>query len=175
MPEENREQLGDGRDDYVLAAQQISNVVKGVADSSAAVLKAGVEGGKAVSGIAAGTAAAGPWGAILSAAWAMRNGLFKVLVCICLVLLIFVIAIISLPSIVMNSIFGLDGNPGADGTTLMATYNEMSGVVPFGEQTVIGYLYAKEAELTAARTIMSGRMAGLDADTIRSRLRAAYV
>jgi len=25
------------------------------------------------------------------------------------------------------------------------------------------------------RTIMSGRMAGLDADTIRSRLRAAYV
>ena len=129
MPEENREQLGDGRDDYALAAQQISNAVKGVADSSAAVLKAGVEGGKAVSGIAAGTAAAGPWGAVLSAAWAMRNGLFKVLVCICLVLLIFVIAIISLPSIVMNSIFGLDGNPGADGTTLMATYNEMSGVV----------------------------------------------
>ena len=47
--------------------------------------------------------------------------------------------------------------------------------IPFGEQTVIGYLYAREAELTAVRTIMSGRMAGLDADTIRSRLRAAYV
>lgn len=47
--------------------------------------------------------------------------------------------------------------------------------VPFGEQTVIGYLYAREAELTTVRTIMSGRMAGLDADTIRSRLRAAYV
>ena len=47
--------------------------------------------------------------------------------------------------------------------------------IPFGEQTVIGYLYAKEAELTTVRTIMSGRMAGLDADTIRSRLRAAYV
>ena len=129
MPEENREQLGDGRDDYGFAAQQITNAAKSVADSSAAVLKAGVEGGKAVSGIAAGTAAGGPWGAVLSAAWAMRNGLFKVLVCICLVLLIFVIAIISLPSIVMNSIFGLDGNPGADGTTLLSTYNEMSGVV----------------------------------------------
>ena len=129
MPEENRDQLGDGRDDYGFAAQQLTNAAKSVADSSAAVLKAGVEGGKAVSGIAAGTAAGGPWGAVLSAAWAMRNGLFKVLVCICLVLLIFVIAIISLPSIVMNSIFGLDGNPGADGTTLMATYNEMSGVV----------------------------------------------
>ena len=129
MPEENREQLGDGRDDYGFAAQQITNAAKSVADSSAAVLKAGVEGGNAVSGIAAGTAAGGPWGAVLSAAWAMRNGLFKVLVCICLVLLIFVIAIISLPSIVMNSIFGLDGNPGADGTTLLSTYNEMSGVV----------------------------------------------
>ena len=129
MPEENREQMGDGRDDYGFAAQQLTNAARSVADSSAAVLKAGVEGGKAVSGIAAGTAAGGPWGAVLSAAWAMRNGLFKVLVCICLVLLIFVIAIISLPSIVMNSIFGLDGNPGADGTTLLSTYNEMSGVV----------------------------------------------
>ena len=31
--------------------------------------------------------------------------------------------------------------------------------VPFGEQTVIGYLYAKEAEVTAARIILSGRRA----------------
>lgn len=46
--------------------------------------------------------------------------------------------------------------------------------IPFGEQTVLGYLYAKEAELTAVRTILAGRMAGLDGDTIRSRLRAAY-
>ena len=47
--------------------------------------------------------------------------------------------------------------------------------VPFGEETVIGYLYAREAEFTAIRTILSGRMAGLDADTIRERLREAYV
>lgn len=47
--------------------------------------------------------------------------------------------------------------------------------VPFGEQTVVGYLYAKEAELTTVRTILSGRLAGLDGDVIRSRLRAAYV
>jgi V/A-type H+-transporting ATPase subunit C len=47
--------------------------------------------------------------------------------------------------------------------------------VPFGEQTVVGYLYAKESELTSVRTIMSGRMAGLDGEVIRSRLRAAYV
>ena len=39
--------------------------------------------------------------------------------------------------------------------------------IPFGEQAVIGYLYARESEFTAIRTILSGRMAGLDADTIR--------
>lgn len=47
--------------------------------------------------------------------------------------------------------------------------------IPFGEQAVVGYLYARENELTAIRTILSGRMAGLGADTIRERLREAYV
>lgn len=47
--------------------------------------------------------------------------------------------------------------------------------VPFGEQPIVGYLYAREAELTAIRTIMNGRLAGLDGDTIRERLREAYV
>ena len=47
--------------------------------------------------------------------------------------------------------------------------------IPFGEQAVIGYLYARESEFTAVRTILSGRMAGLDGDTIRERLRDAYV
>ena len=46
---------------------------------------------------------------------------------------------------------------------------------PFGEQTVIGYLYAKELEFTAVRTIFAGRAAGLDGDTIRARLRQTYV
>ena len=47
--------------------------------------------------------------------------------------------------------------------------------VPFGVEAVIGYLYARESEFTAIRTILSGRMAGLDAETIRERLREAYV
>ena len=47
--------------------------------------------------------------------------------------------------------------------------------VPFGEQALIGYLYAKEAEITAVRTIFAGRAAGLDGQTIRSRLRETYV
>lgn len=47
--------------------------------------------------------------------------------------------------------------------------------VAFGEQPVIGYLVAKENELTAVRIIMTGRLAGLSAETIRERLRDAYV
>ena len=47
--------------------------------------------------------------------------------------------------------------------------------VSFGEAPVIGYLAAKESEFTAVRIILTGRMAGLDADTIRERLREAYV
>ena len=47
--------------------------------------------------------------------------------------------------------------------------------VPFGAEAVIGYLVAKEIEFTAVRIIMSGRMAGISGDTIRERLREAYV
>lgn len=46
--------------------------------------------------------------------------------------------------------------------------------VPFGEEPVIGYLCARQGEATAIRTVMSGRLAGLDGDTIRSRLRRTY-
>lgn len=46
--------------------------------------------------------------------------------------------------------------------------------IPFGIQTVVGYLYARQAELTAIRTILSGRLAGLDRDIVRSRLRMSY-
>ena len=47
--------------------------------------------------------------------------------------------------------------------------------VPFGEETVIGYLYAREQEITAIRSIFAGRAAKLDADVIRQRLRETYV
>lgn len=47
--------------------------------------------------------------------------------------------------------------------------------VPFGVESVISYLVAKEIEFTAVRIIMSGRMAGIDGDAIRERLREAYV
>lgn len=47
-------------------------------------------------------------------------------------------------------------------------------MVPFGPETIVGYLYAREAEATVIRTIMSGRMAGLSSETIRQRLRRTY-
>ena len=42
-------------------------------------------------------------------------------------------------------------------------------------EIVVGYLFARQGELTALRIILSGRLAGLDKDTIRERLREAYV
>ena len=47
--------------------------------------------------------------------------------------------------------------------------------VAFGEHPLIGYLYAREAELTTIRIILTGRLAGLDTDAIRERLRDSYV
>ena len=59
----------------------------------------------------------------------MRHTLFKILICICLFLLIIVTLICSLPSIVLDSVFGLNGTPPAEGTTLESSYSDMSEVV----------------------------------------------
>ncbi len=155
MAEEEKQQVGDGADNYGQAASQMAKAVgqsgqaaakqagkeaakqaakagaEATANTSAAVVQAGVEGGKAVAQVAAGTAVGGPWGAILSALWALRHTLFKILVFLCLLLLLFIVMIVSLPSILMNAVFGLDGtavdmeNP----VTLQESYNEMSGAV----------------------------------------------
>lgn len=54
-------------------------------------------------------------------------------------------------------------------------YIQTARRVPFGVETVVGYLFARQSELTALRIILSGRLAGLEKDTIRERLREAYV
>lgn len=133
IDEQEKQQLGDGQDNPGQAAGRALQAAKqfsqSTANAAAATVQAGVEGGQAAAGIAAGTAAGGPWGAVLSAAWAMRHTLFKVLVCICLVLLIIVILICSLPGIVLNSVFGLNGTPPVEGATLETSYSELSSVV----------------------------------------------
>ena len=45
----------------------------------------------------------------------------------------------------------------------------------FGPEVIVGYLSAKEAEFTAVRTILSGKLAGLSAEDIRARLRLSYL
>lgn len=47
--------------------------------------------------------------------------------------------------------------------------------IPFGEQPVVAYLYAREAEETAVRIILNGKLAGLSRATMEERLRDAYV
>ena len=145
MAEQNKTQMGDGADNYGQAAGQMAKAAKqlgqeaakqaaakgveATANAATAAVQASVEGGKAAAEIAAGTAAGGPWGAILSAAWAMRHTLFKILICICLYLLILIILIASLPTIVTNSIFGLDGSAVDPNTTLASSYENLSTVV----------------------------------------------
>ena len=54
-------------------------------------------------------------------------------------------------------------------------YLEEARLIPFGEAPVLAYLAARETEYTNLRIILMGRMAGVPADVIRSRLRAVYV
>ena len=145
MAEPTKQQFGDGQDNFGQAAGQAVKAAKEVskqaaaqaaakgaeatANAAAATVQAGVEGGKAVAEIAAGTAAGGPWGAILSAAWAMRHTLYKILICVCLFLTILIVLIVSLPSIVTESVFGLNGTQPDPDATLESSYSEMSDVV----------------------------------------------
>ena len=141
MAEPGKQQMGDGRDNYGQAAKETSkaakNIGKGIKNAgkevgkntatqaavqgtdaavkaTSAMAKAGVEAGKAVSKVAAGTAAGGPWGAAimaaLSVAWAMRHTLFKILICVCLVLVIFIACIVSLPNIIFQNITDMFGD-----------------------------------------------------------------
>ena len=145
MAEPAKQQFGDGQDNFGQAAGQAAKAAKEVskqaaaqaatkgaevtANAAAATVQAGVEGGKAVAEIAAGTAAGGPWGAIISAAWAMRHTLYKILICVCLFLTVLIILIVSLPSIVTESVFGLNGTQPDPNATLESSYSEMSDVV----------------------------------------------
>ena len=47
-------------------------------------------------------------------------------------------------------------------------------LVSYGEAPVIAYLAAVESEITAVRMILTGRLAGIDPQTIRERLRDLY-
>ncbi|MEH2933546.1 NlpC/P60 family protein [Acutalibacter sp. JLR.KK004] len=129
-----KQQVGDGQDNFGQAAGKLAQAAKQASEAAAsqtahaaaATVQAG--SGGAAAEVAAGSAA-GPWGAVLAAAWAMRHTLFKVLVTMCLCLLFFIVLIVSLPTIVTNPVLGLDGNKPADDATLLSTYTELAEIV----------------------------------------------
>jgi len=147
MAEPDKQYTGDGNDNYADALRKTAEAAKQIgmtasrnaaaagaeatANAAAATVKAGIEGGKAVSEIAVGTAAGGPWGAVISALWSMRHTLFKVLVAVCLGLVFIIVMVVSLPSIVFNSIFHTD--PGTvdpmGHTDMFAIYDELADIV----------------------------------------------
>lgn len=153
MAEPQKQQIGDGSDNYTQAATQAAKAAKNIgketakqaakkgtkaaANAAAATVKASVEGGKAVAEIAAGTASGGPWGAIISAAWAMRHTLFKILICICLSLVMIIVLVLELPGIVINKALGLDGNkPTVPIISIYETVTDsITGIIGIGYNT----------------------------------------
>ena len=58
---------------------------------------------------------------------------------------------------------------------VLGAYLKKSRMVPFGESVLISYLGALENDLTAVRIILGGRLAGVPTESIRERMREAYV
>ena len=149
MAEPTKEQFGDGQDNLGQAASKAAEAArlfqkqaaaKGTdmaVNTAAASVQAGLEGGSAVANVAAGTAAGGPWGAAISAAWAMRHTLYKILICICLCFTVIIVLVVSLPSIVTESVFGLNGTQPDPNATLESSYTEMAQIV--ADAVALGY------------------------------------
>jgi len=123
MSDPNKQQIGDGSDNFGQAAQKAAEAAKKLSSATAqkataataeatstaasASVSAASQAGQAAAGAAAGAATAGV-GAIIVAAWSMRHTLFKILICVCLILVFLIAAIVSLPSIVFNQTFRTD-------------------------------------------------------------------
>lgn len=128
MAESDKQQTGDGADSYAEAARQMANAARqmgretmkqaasagaqAASNASAMMVQASVEGGKVAAQAAAGGAAAGPVGAVLSAAWSLRHTLYKLLIVLCLFFLILIVLIVSLPSLMLEAVLGMNGTQG---------------------------------------------------------------
>ena len=172
MAEPNKQQIGDGSDNFGAAAQNAAKAAKSAANASkeatksivqnaaakgaeatanaaAATVKAGVEGGKAVAEVAAGTASGGPWGAIIAAAWAMRHTLFKILCVVCLCVVFLIVLIVELPSIIINRALGIDGNEPTAQTSVITIYEDVSEII----SNIIGLGY--DSSMTQVETLIN--------------------
>jgi len=119
MAEEDKQQMGDGADDYAQAIRQALNGMKRVAKTASV-------GGTAAAQIAAGSAV-GPLGAIISAAWSLKHTLYKILVCIGIAMVILIVIITSLPGIVINQALGFGENQMP--ASMRTVYETVSDVV----------------------------------------------
>ncbi len=144
MAEQSKKTMGDGSDNFGSAAKQGAKVAKefgknitgqtakqgseAVGRVAVAAVKAGAKAGKAVSEIAAGTAAGGPWGAVISAAWSMRHTLFKILICVCLAVLFIIVTVVALPGILVENIVNVF-SPDTEEPTLEASYIDLTSIV----------------------------------------------
>jgi len=155
---QNNQQIGDGNDNIPQAAKKGAEAAKQISKAAAqkaavagveatstaagASVAAAAKGGQAIASIAQGTAAGGPVGAVIGAAWAMRHTLFKVLICVCLILLFLVTAVVSLPSIIFNQVFRTDPDTfdASKATDPYEVFDEMSGSV--SNSVAQGYDYA---------------------------------
>ncbi len=131
MSEPNNQHIDDGQEDYKQAARQTGKVaakigkraVKGTAKAvketakstaktatkvTTTAVKTGVKAGKAVAEIAAGTASGGPWGAVASILWSLKDVIIKILVgiwtVVSIILIIAVLVIVLLPNIIIQDI-----------------------------------------------------------------------
>ena len=147
MNEQESQQIGDRVDHYGEAARQIASAVQQmgrgtsaqhvatganvVSNAAAAAVRTGAESGRIVAAAASGTAVGGPWGAALAATWSLRHTVSKVLIASCLALLIMVVLIVSLPAVVTNDVFGLDGSAVdmEHPITILESYNDLASAV----------------------------------------------
>lgn len=134
MAEHKKQQMGDGSDNFANAASNVGKAVRQAGQKAAsagagAAASGSLKAGSAAANIAKGTAAGGPWGAILAAAWSMRHTLYKILICVCLSIVFLVVLIVSLPSIVTDRLLGLDGAQPVEGATLTDIYGDLAKAV----------------------------------------------
>ena len=141
MAEQENQHFGDGQDNPIESAKKIGEAAKrlseagaekaaamgGEATANAAI--AGAQAGSAAAEVAAGTAGGGPVGAAVAAVWASRHAIYKVLICISLITLFFLITVISLPSVFTNNAFNPENSDFPGIQNIQQIFNQLSGVV----------------------------------------------
>lgn len=173
MSEANNKHIGDGQEDYKRVAKQTgrnafnvgkdtvkatAKVAKETAKATAktaqtatkattTVVKTGVEAGKTIVEITAGTVSGGPWGALASILWTLKDVIIKILVgiyvAISIILLAVILVKILLPAIVIQDIRdNYSETKSTEGNVLEMSYSGLAADIE--ESINIAYQKAKQ-------------------------------